>query len=141
MTDPPPITQHDGVVIVSGDALGLLYRATLALAARHRRDGLASPSLLHDVRTALYRATTTAMSAPRRELSNALDTSACCTCQNGDDLISVAAAARLLAMSRRQVQRLAVHDADLLGARRVGSIWALRRSAVLAYVARRKAAK
>lgn len=58
--------------------------------------------------------------------------------QDGD-LISVAAAARLLAMSRRQVQRLAAHDADLLGARRVGSIWALKRSAVLALAAGRKA--
>ena len=38
------------------------------------------------------------------------------------------------------MQRLAEHDADLLGARRIGSIWALRKSAVLALAQRRKEA-
>ena len=123
-------------MIIRGEALPLLYRATLALAARHRRDGVSSPPLLHDARTALFRATT---SPPRHELATAVDTSACCKCQNGDDWINVAAAARLLSVSRRTVQRLAEHDADLLGARRIGSVWALKRSAVLALADERRA--
>jgi hypothetical protein len=134
----PPITQDGGVVIVRGEALRVLYRATLALAARHHRDGLASPALLHALRAELYRAS---MSRSRRKLATAVDTPACCTCQDGDDWIGVAAASALLSVSRRQVQRLAEHDAGLLGARRIGSIWALRRSAVLALAERRKAVK
>lgn len=39
------------------------------------------------------------------------------------------------------MQRLAERDASLCGARRIGSIWALKRSAVLALAERRKAVK
>ena len=53
---PPPVVQHDGVVVISGEALSVLYRAVLSLAIRHRRDGVASPPLLHQARAALYRA-------------------------------------------------------------------------------------
>ena len=57
------IVQHDGAVIVTGDALPTLYRAVLALAARHHRDGVAPPPLLQQLRAALFRAAT---SPPRR---------------------------------------------------------------------------
>lgn len=136
--DDRAVQQRGGVVIVSGDALPLLYRAIIALAARHHRDGLAAPTLLHDACAALFRAT---VSPPRHEDDGQRAARSCCTCQDADDWISVAAAARLLALSRRQVQRLAVHDAGLLGARRIGSIWALQRSAVLALTPGRKASK
>ena len=114
--------------------------------SRHPRPGrpppprrAASPPLLHTLRVALYRAT---MSPPRREDAGQVPAVSRCTCQNGDDLISVAAAAQLLAMSRRNVQRLAAtDDGSLLGAVRCGSIWALRRSAVLALVREREASK
>ena len=45
MTDPPPITQRDGAVLVQGAALPLMYRAALALMARRHRDGLAAGDL------------------------------------------------------------------------------------------------
>ena len=135
----PLITQRDGVVVISGDAVPLLYRATIALAARHHRDGLASPALLHTLRAALYGATT---SPPRRKVSMAMDTSACCTCQDGDDWISAGEAALLLGLSRRQVQRMAAkHYWGGAGAIRVGRTWALQRAPVLALAERRKAAK
>ena len=64
MTDEPPITQIGASVVISGPALPLLYRATLALIARRHRDGLAASSLLQQARTTLYRA---CMSAQRRK--------------------------------------------------------------------------
>ena len=39
MTDPPPVMQDGAAVTIQGAALPMMYRATLALAARHRRDG------------------------------------------------------------------------------------------------------
>jgi hypothetical protein len=137
MTDQPPVQQDGATITITGDALPLAYRAVLALAARHRRDGITSPPLLHELRTVLFRAT---MSPPRHKLATAAPSSACCTCQDGE-LVGSAEASRLLAMSRRATQRLAAHDANLLGAVRCGSIWLYRRDAVLALAARRKAAK
>ena len=137
-TDPSPIVQRDGAVIIQGAAVPLLYRAVHALAISHRRDGVASPPLLQEARTVLFRATT--MSPPRhKDAGNAAGG----PCSNGQYgvLIGSAAAARLLAMSRRQAQRLAAHDGDLLGAVRCGSVWLFRRDAVLALAARRKATK
>ena len=57
MTDPSPITQHDGTVLIRGAALPLLYRATLALIQRRNRDGLTASPLLQQACTTLYRAT------------------------------------------------------------------------------------
>jgi hypothetical protein len=135
--NPPCVIQHGASVTITGDALPLLYRAVIALVARHHRDGLSSPPLLHTLRAQLYRAT---MSRPRHKLVTAAPSSACCTCQDGE-LVGSAEASRLLAMSRRATQRLAAHDANLLGAVRCGSIWLYRRDAVLAPAERRKAAK
>ena len=53
-----------GAVLIQGDALPLLYRATLALIARRSRDGLAAQPLLRLSRTTFYRA---CMSAQRRK--------------------------------------------------------------------------
>ena len=79
MTDPghpPPImVRDDGTVLVSGAALGLMYRAALALLLRQHRDGVAAPALLHEARVAFYRAAT---SPPRHELADSTPTEPCC---------------------------------------------------------------
>jgi len=135
MTDPPPITQRDGVVTVQGDAVPMLYRCVLAGIARHHRDGLSSPPLLHQLRAALFRAV---MSVPRHELADAGTAAPCCACQNGS-LIGTAQAAEILSLSPRQVTRLAAQNVGL--GRRLGRAWVLRSGAVLALAERRKAAK
>ena len=61
---PPDITPHDDGVLITGDTLALLYRATFALIARRSRDGLAAQPLLRLSRTTFYRAW---MSAQRRK--------------------------------------------------------------------------
>ena len=137
MTDPPPLTQVDGAVIISGDALPLLYRATLALAVHHHRDGLSSPPLLHTLRAELFRAT---MSGPRHRLAETMPAAPCSRCQCGDALIGTAEAATLLSLSPRQVARLASRDVGL-GGIRLRHAWVLRRAPVLALAARRKAAR
>ncbi len=138
MTTPePPVAQRDFAVLIQGAALPLLYRAVLTLAARHHRDGLASPPLLHEIRTALYRV----MSAPGREIASAAPTKPCCTCQSASDLISTTEAATLLSISPRQVTRLAAQDDAVLGGFRLGNAWVLRRTPVLALAARRKASR
>ena len=57
MTDDaaPPIIQRDGVVLISGAALPLMYRACLALVQRRHRDGLAAHPLLQLAVTTLHR--------------------------------------------------------------------------------------
>jgi hypothetical protein len=134
MTDPSPITQRDGVVIVSGDAVLLLYRAVLALAIRHRRDGLASPALLHTLRAELFRATM----SPRRHKDARPSTPAPhCDCHDSV-YVDSAAAAELLGLSRRSVQRLTGNGLDAV---RCGSIWLYRRDAVMTLAKRREASK
>ena len=44
----PPIQQHGDTVTIRGAALPLMYRAVLALAARHNRDGITPPPLLRE---------------------------------------------------------------------------------------------
>jgi excisionase family DNA binding protein len=106
------------------------------LAARHRRDGLASPALLHQIRAAMFRAGT---SRPRHK--DAGDPTGGPS-SNGHhrDWISAGEAVSLLGLSRRHVQRLAADPRGGLGGVRVGRTWALKRSLVLA-LARGKAAK
>ncbi len=135
----PPIQQHGAVVTIQGEALPLLYRAVLALAARHHRDGIIPPPLLHELRAALLRATTT--SPPRHQLDETPPTGPC-SARHDSDLIDSATAAQLLAVSRRTMQRLAAtDDGNLLGAVRCGSIWLYRRGAVVALAQRKAAAK
>jgi hypothetical protein len=53
--DPPAVLQVDGDVLIQGAwAVGVMYRATLALVARRHLDGLSSHDL-QELRTALYR--------------------------------------------------------------------------------------
>jgi excisionase family DNA binding protein len=137
MNSAPAITQ-DGGVVVQGDALPLLYRAVLALAARHNRDGITPSPLLHELRAALFRATT--MSPTRHQLANALASSSCCGGQDPSDLISVAEAAELQRLSKRQVQRLAANPGGLDGVR-IGRTWMLAKAPVLTLAEQRKAAK
>jgi len=138
MTD-PPITQTGDSITIRGAALPLMYRATLALAVRHNRDGITPPPLLHQLRAVLFRATT--MSPPRHLLDETPPPGPCSACHDSD-LIDSATAAQLLAVSRRTMQRLAAtDDGSLLGAVRRGSIWLYRRGAVVALAEQRKAAK
>jgi hypothetical protein len=132
----PPVVAHDGVIVVSGAAVPLLYRAVLALAIRHRRDGVASPALLHELRTVLYRATT--MSPPRHKVSHVYESSSCCGCQGECDWLSVGEVSSLLGVSRRQVQRMAAESSRRGGLDAiVGRTWALRRAPALALAERR----
>ena len=133
MTDPPPITQHGDGVLIRGPALALVYRALHALIIRYHRDGVAVSPLLNEARRIVYRAT---MSARGHEIDTTTSTESGCGGQYGDDLIDSAEAAALLGVSVRQARRLVAAD-PLLGGR-CGSIWLLRRSAVLALAERRR---
>jgi hypothetical protein len=133
--DPPPIqSRGDGAVLITGEAVGMLYRATLALAARHHRDGLASPPMLHTLRAELFRAT---MSPQRHKDARPPTPAPHCTCHDSA-YVDSAAAAELLQLSRRSAQRLAAKGLDAV---RCGSIWLSRRAAVMALAERRKAVK
>jgi hypothetical protein len=133
------ITQDGDSVTIRGAALPLMYRAVLALAARHNRDGITPPPLLRELHRELYRAAT--MSPPRHLLDETPPPGPCSACHDSD-LIDSATAAQLLAVSRRTMQRLAAtDDGNLLGAVRRGSIWLYRRGAVVALAEQRKAAK
>ena len=138
MTD-PPIVARDGAVLIQGEALPLLYRATIALLARHRLDGIVSPTLLHTLRAELFRATTM---SPRRQKDAGHTTGG--PCSNGQGCsawCSTGEAAVLLGVSRRTVQRMAADcGRDGLEVIRVGGAVVLRRAPVLALAARRKAA-
>jgi len=138
MTD-PPVQQDGATVTIRGDALALLYRGLIALAARHRRDGVTSPPLLHELRTVLFRATT--MSPTRHKDAGHTLGGPCCNGQDPSDLISVGEASALLGISARTVQRMAAdRSRGGLEAIRVGRTWALAKAPVLALAERRKAA-
>ena len=134
-TDPPPIQlRGDGAVLITCEAVGMLYRATLALAGRHHRDGLAPPPMLHTLRAELFRAT---MSQQRHQLAETLPAGSSRTCHDSA-YVDSAAAAELLGLSRRSAQRLAANGLDAV---RCGSIWLFDRGAVMALAEKRKAAK
>ena len=136
MTD-PPITQTGDSVTIRGAALPLLYRATLALAVRHNRDGITPPPLLHQLRAVLFRATT--MSPPRHLLDETPPPGPRSNSQGVSDWLSVGEASALLGISRRQVQRMATdRSRGGLEAIRVGRTWALRKAPVLALAERRR---
>ena len=135
MTAPPPIQlRADGTVLITGEAVRMLYKAALALNRHHHRDGLASPPLLHTLRAELFRAT---MSPQRHQLAETLPAGSSCTCHDSA-YVDSAAAAQLLGLSRRSAQRLAANGLDAV---RCGSIWLYRRDAVMALAQQRKAAK
>jgi excisionase family DNA binding protein len=137
MTDPPPITRHGDTVTMRGEAARLLYRATLALLARHRLDGIVSPPLLHEARTVLFRATT--MSPPRHKDAGHTIGSTQSNGQEACDWLSVGEAAALLQRSRRTVQRMAAEPRrGGLETIRVGRTLALRKAPVLALADRRR---
>jgi excisionase family DNA binding protein len=124
----PPITQDGDSVTIRGAALPLLYRAVLALAARHNRDGIIPPPLLHDIRTLLYRAV---MSPTRHKDASDVVRGACCEHQQSrDDWCTTGEAAFLLGISRRSVQRM-VKDPGGPEAIRVGRTYLLRLAPLL----------
>ena len=137
---PPPITQVGGGVLIQGEqTLAALYRSVLALIQRRHRDGLSSHDLT-ELRTTLFRAHQAAMSADGHKAAPPPEPRPSCNCHDSEQLIDIAAAARLLGVGKRQTRRLAAADDSLLGVR-CGSIWVLDRAAVMALAARRKAAK
>jgi hypothetical protein len=126
------IEQHDDSVTVSGkQLLGEVYRAVLGHIAHRRANGTPSHDL-QQVARELYRAH---MSPQRHELPTDTDDQPCSEGQDGE-LIDSAEAAELLAVSRRQAQRLAARGL----ATRCGQVWLYRRAAVQALAQQRKAA-
>jgi hypothetical protein len=116
------IEQHDDSITVTGrPLLGEVYRAVLSHIAHRRANGAPSDDL-RQLAMALYRA---CVSPQRHEIASAADTPAGWSNQDGG-LIDSAEAARLLAVSRRQAQRLASGLAT-----RCGRVWLYRRAAVL----------
>lgn len=127
------ISRQADSVTVSGDAVALLYRATLALAVRQHHDGVAPTPLLHELRAELYRA---AMSPTRRTVDAASDGRPSWDDQSACDWCDVAEASVLLGLSKRQIQRMA-RDPGGLEAIQVGRVWMLRRAPLLVLAERR----
>ena len=134
---PPPIIEHDGGVLIRGQALQLTYKAfflcdcvDIAMASPP------SPLLVEALRV-VYRA---CKELQRSDLRHRSDRSPppdpSCEGQNGD-LIGAGEAAFLLGVSRRQVLRIAVNPRGGLDGVRIGRTWAFDRAAVLALKATR----
>ncbi len=129
------IEQRDDSITITGRALiGAVYRSVLLGVAHRRANGV--PSLdLQQCAQLLYRAY---MTPQRHELAPAYNNQPCSESRDSE-LVDSAEAARLLAVSRRQAQRLAASSgADL--ATRCGPVWLYRRAAVQALAQRRKQA-
>ena len=124
----------DSVVITGRPLLGEVYRAVLLGIAHRRANGVPSRDL-QAAAQALYRAH---MSPPRHELATAAGDQPRWNGQDRSDLVSVAEAAVILQLSKRQVQRLAKSPGGL-GAVRVGHAWMLAKAPVLALAAERRA--
>jgi hypothetical protein len=77
------------------------------------------------------------MSPPRHEFASYEVVEAHSGSQDADDWIDVAEAARILTVSRRQVQRLAL-SLTPGDAKRIGNVWALRKAPVLALAEERR---
>jgi hypothetical protein len=122
------ITQHSATVTISGaPLLAATYRAVLLGIRARRADGLPFGDL-QELARALYRAHTT--SRTRHEVAPGGSDPPRLNGQDPSDLISVADAAGLLRLSKRQVQRLAKSPGGL-GAVRVGQAWMLAKAPVL----------
>ena len=119
----------DSVTITGRPLLGEVYRSVLSHIAHRRANGTPSDDL-RQLAKALFRAYN--MSPQRHQLPTDTGTQPCSEGQDGE-LIDSADAARMLAVSRRQAQRLA---ADL-AATRCGPVWLYRRAAVQALKASR----
>lgn len=121
----PPVQVGPGVVVLQGeDALRDLYFCLHAGAQKLRRDGL-SAGRFERLKSTIYRAL---MSRPRHEVAYCVAVETESNGQDASDLLTVAEAAEVLALSRRQVQRLASE----LGGVRIGHGLAFRRAPVLA---------
>jgi hypothetical protein len=134
---PPAVQQVGGFVVVQGDCLQHLMASVLALMREMQRNGYAPPSALVDLLTKAHAAR---MSQPRHEFAGYEVVEAHSEGQDVDDWIDVAEAAEVLAVTRRQVQRLApsLSPGD---AKRIGNSWAFRKAPVLALAAERRRRK
>jgi excisionase family DNA binding protein len=137
VTDPPPITQVGGGVVITGaPLLASVYRAVLLGIRQRRHDGLPSADLQALARV-LYRAHLDAVSRSRRKVVAGAASASRSNSQDGANLIGAGEASTLLGISRRTVQRRAADPRGGLGGVRVGRAWAFDRSAVLALSERR----
>ena len=128
------IIQRDDAVTLSGaPTLAAAYRATLLGIRARRTDGLPFRDL-QELARALRRAHDASLE--RHEFVPGRSDSPRLNGQDPSDLISVAEAADLLRLSKRQVQRLAASRGGLDGVR-VGRAWMLVRAPVLALAERR----
>jgi hypothetical protein len=128
-SDPPAVQQVGGSVLVQGqEMLAAVYRCVCAGIERRSRNGLSSSDLA-ELQKLIRRAH---VSATRHENAVYVVAEAHSDGQGVADWISVAEAAAVLALSRRQTQRLAQQLALQGLAERIGTTWALRKAPVLA---------
>jgi hypothetical protein len=132
--DQPPIQQLGSAILIQGDeGLTQLARCVLAQIREVQRNGYSAEPYAQLLRTIH----TARMSQPRHEHANCQLVDAHSNSHGVDDWISVAAAAEVLGVTRRQVQRLAP-GLSPGQARRIGNVWALRSGAVMALSEERK---
>jgi hypothetical protein len=134
-SNPPAVQQLGGAVVVQGDCLQHLMASVLALMREMQRNGYAPPSALGDL---LAKAHPARMSQPRHEFASYQVVEAHSEGQDVDDWIDVAEAAEVLAVTRRQVQRLALKQFAPGDVKRIGNSWALKRAPVLALAEARR---
>ena len=93
-------------MLISGEALRLAYRAFFSLRLRQNRDGIAPTPLLNEALRVLHRACVELQMSPRRHFVADPSTPESCSDGHDSDLVDSAAAAEILGVSRRTVQRL-----------------------------------
>jgi hypothetical protein len=130
-----PVQQCGGAVLIQGEqGLTSLARCVLAQIRESQRNGYSIEPYAR-LLTSIHAAR---MSAPRHENTVYVVAESHSEGQGGADWYSVAEAAAVLALSRRQTQRLAQQLALLQQAKRIGTTWALQQAPVLALAEERK---
>jgi hypothetical protein len=132
--NPAPVQQLGGAVLIQGqDGLNDLARCILSRIKQEQRNGCSPAPYAR-----MYAAVHAAMSSTRHESTVYVVAESHSEGQGGADWYSVAEAAAVLALSRRQTQRLAQQLALLQQAKRIGTTWALQQAPVLALAEERR---
>lgn len=138
MSGADPVQQAGSAVLVQGRAaLDLLAKCVLAQIREVQRNGYSVEPYAQLLRTIH----TARMSQPRHEFASYQVVEAHSNSQDVDDWIDVAEAAEVLAVTRRQMQRLTLKQFAPGDVKRIGNSWALKRAPVLALAEQRKARK
>jgi ABC-type dipeptide/oligopeptide/nickel transport system ATPase subunit len=136
-SNPPAVQQVGGAVLVQGrEGLDQFAKCVLAQIREVQRNGYSVEPYAQLLRTIH----TARMSQPRHELASYEVVEAHSDRQDVDDWIDVTEAAEILAVTRRQVQRLAPSFSPG-EAKRIGKSWALKRAPVLALAEQRRSQK